>query len=327
MGTASSTLHPVLPKPGSLLAIGGAAVILAAAIALKLVIDHLVGEQIPPFLVLWPAVIAIGFLAGPRTGFAAACVVSMVAIYAWLPPVGRFALEDAGEVVTAALFTLLGGGVGWCMGQTRLMMERVRAAELEREIAAREAVHRIRNLVAVIQAVRRRVAKEADTKEAFSEMLGAKIDALGAAQTVLLRRNWTDADLAEVVHAAVAPFTCNRDLHVDAGPHVRVPAAQVGSLCMALYELCTNSMKYGALARGGGVTLGWAVVDGEAILSWDEFAPGLVEGAESSGLGTLLIRSALGGAPGASVYYVVDPRRVQAVFRWQAEGPPVRPVG
>jgi len=44
MGTASSTLHPVLPKPGSLLAIGGAAVILAAAIALKLVIDHLAGR-------------------------------------------------------------------------------------------------------------------------------------------------------------------------------------------------------------------------------------------------------------------------------------------
>jgi len=54
------------------------------------------------------------------------------------------------------------------------------------------------------------------------------------------------------VRASLAPFALNPRLELSVDADVLVPSELVTPLSMALYELATNSMKYGALSTPGG---------------------------------------------------------------------------
>jgi two-component sensor histidine kinase len=90
----------------------------------------------------------------------------------------------------------------------------------------------------------------------------------------------------------------------------------VNGLCLALYELSTNAMKYGALANGEGpVTLSWRCENDDCVLEWREARKNLAS-AENSGFGSVLIKTALSNAPDTHVDYEFTPSEVLAVFRW-----------
>jgi two-component sensor histidine kinase len=199
-----------------------------------------------------------------------------------------------------------------------LSLERLAAAERENERAARESVHRIKNLIAVTGAIADKIADEVSSVKEFDEVLRLRLEALGLAQEVLVRRNWSDVDLQDVIKSTLGPFLPNPGLRIEPGPDVMVPAAYVRGLGMALYELCTNSTKYGALAGGRGpARITWALDANENVLTWDEKPPSAPRN-ETSGFGSLLIRMAFSGEPGTSVRYIVEAAQVRATFSWPA---------
>jgi two-component sensor histidine kinase len=82
------------------------------------------------------------------------------------------------------------------------------------------------------------------------------------------------------------------------GPPVNLSARQALSLSMAMHELATNSMKYGALsAAGGEVTVRWTLepIDGDQCLRlrWTESGGPRVSPPERRGFGTRLIEQVL----------------------------------
>ena len=85
--------------------------------------------------------------------------------------------------------------------------------------------------------------------------------ALSAAHNVLTRENWDGAWIGEVVAQAISPFQAAGQKRIHGkGTEVRLPPNVTLALAMALQELATNAVKYGALSNGTGqVGISWTV--------------------------------------------------------------------
>jgi two-component sensor histidine kinase len=151
-----------------------------------------------------------------------------------------------------------GGGVLAVSLMLEDVTERHRA-EARRDLLAREVDHRARNALAVVLATVRMT--RADTVPAFVRAVEGRIASVARAQTLLADRHWTGAGLRAVVEGALSVFTHGEPdgrVRFD-GPEVTLNAAAVQPLSMALHELATNALKYGALSVAGGeVSIGWA---------------------------------------------------------------------
>lgn len=311
-------LHRSLPRAGSPYAFVLSAVVIAVCVLLKILMDDWVGTAVPPYISFYPAVVVASLLGGPIVGLATGAVTLFLAWYFWIAPGFSFALFDRQAAATIAIYTVTAPMIALTVGAARHYLDRQAASAAELEAVARESVHRTKNLIAVVQALTTKVAREVSTVDEFKRILGDRFQALALAQDLLLRRNWQDADLEELLHTALAPFLQNPALTVQKGAHVLVPARYVRGLSMALYELCTNAMKYGGLAYGrGSVTLTWHIVDNACVLTWREDVTNRDSVLQTqAGLGTSLIRLALSNDAGTTVHYEIGAASVLAAFRW-----------
>ena len=123
--------------------------------------------------------------------------------------------------------------------------------------------------------------------------------ALSRAHDVLTRESWEGADLFEIAEQALAPYANPREdrLHLK-GPRVRMPPRMALALAMALQELATNAVKYGALSTPNGlVRIGWELIADAAPprlqLRWEESGGPAVALPSRRGFGTRLIERGL----------------------------------
>ncbi len=165
-----------------------------------------------------------------------------------------------------------------------------------------ELNHRVKNTLATVQSIagqslRRLEGAEADAARAAFE---ARLLALARVHDVLTRESWEGAELATVVADAIAPLDAGDGqasrFHV-AGPALRLPPRVALSIAMALHELGTNAVKYGALSREGGtIAIGWTVSrdpDLRLSLSWRESGGPPVTPPTRTGFGSRLIERSL----------------------------------
>jgi two-component sensor histidine kinase len=116
---------------------------------------------------------------------------------------------------------------------------------------------------------------------------------------VLTRENWEGASLRTIVTEAVAPYANAREdrLHVS-GPDVRLSPRMALALAMALQELATNAVKYGALLNDTGeIRIQWMLDHTKAppclYLRWEESGGPHVQVPRRRGFGTRLIERSL----------------------------------
>lgn len=145
-------------------------------------------------------------------------------------------------------------------------------AEARTRLLMNELNHRTKNILTVVQAVARQTVRHAAPDE-FLETFDARLKGLAASNDLLLKNDWTGVQLSELVNAQFAHLSDLLDTRIVAtGPPLRVPASGAQTLGMALHELSTNSLKYGALAEPEGrVELSWS--GGEATgwqVEWRE---------------------------------------------------------
>ena len=169
----------------------------------------------------------------------------------------------------------------------------------------RELAHRVKNTLAVIQSIANQTMRSTPDPEKFRVAFQGRLQALAAANDLLMQTNWEGAEAKDFIEkqlAALMPRT-SVQLHKE-GPTVIIPAELSIPLGLALHELGTNAIKYGAWSvPGGQVRLHWALADREdagrsLTITWTERGGPVVRAPERSGFGTTLIDR---GVPRATV--------------------------
>ena len=179
-------------------------------------------------------------------------------------------------------------------------------AERHREILLAEMQHRIKNTLGTVQAIARQTFAGHADPEAV-RVFGERLRSMAEAHAILLSDDWESADLRELLQTTILPFDGGeaRRVRLD-GPDLRIRSRGALALAMAVHELCTNAMKYGALsAPGGTVDIGWRIDGapggGTFHLTWTESGGPPVRPPESGGFGSRMIETVLAAELGAEV--------------------------
>jgi two-component sensor histidine kinase len=165
-------------------------------------------------------------------------------------------------------------------------------AERQQRVLRHELIHRMKNMLAVISAMVSHSIRNARDLEHAAEVTGARLAAYARVQEVFSQDSGTEAELAQVIAAAIAPHVDGREnrLSLD-GPQIRLSAKHALAIALAVHELSTNAVKYGALSNGTGtVTVHWAADDDlRFVFDWRESGGPVVVPPKETGFGTTLI--------------------------------------
>lgn len=164
----------------------------------------------------------------------------------------------------------------------------------QRELMLAELNHRVKNTLAIVQAIAQQTFKSDRTYPPVTTFTG-RLSVLAKAHDILSRVNWGSTpmqDLAQVVLAGVA--TSKGNVVVD-GPPFLLPPKQALAIALALHELQTNALKYGALSVDGGtVSLLWKLANANRIeIVWQERGGPTVTPPSRRGFGTLMLEQGL----------------------------------
>jgi PAS domain S-box-containing protein len=186
-----------------------------------------------------------------------------------------------------------GDGQPTMMSGVSIDMTERRKAEEFRTLITQEMAHRIKNILATAQSV---VTQSLRTDAPIDEISGnvhERINALARSQSILTGENFEIVDLHKAVERALTPFNDGVRFAID-GPQVTLSSAVSGALMMALHELATNAVKYGALStETGRVSIKWTVEGGRFQFVWRETNGPRVAAPKRRGFGTRMIERAL----------------------------------
>jgi len=163
-----------------------------------------------------------------------------------------------------------------------------------------ELQHRTRNLLAVVQAIATKTRRNSGSFEAFQAEFESRLRALSRVQSLLARVDYQDVDLRDLV---VAELAAHDDGQREGktrleGASIRLPATSAQAVGLALHELTTNAVKYGALAQPTGrLEVLWReqIEEGRrrVVVEWAESGVAMPERIERKGYGSELIERAL----------------------------------
>jgi len=174
---------------------------------------------------------------------------------------------------------------------------------------AREAEHRSKNLLAIIQATV--ILSKSDTSEGLKQAIEGRIRALANVHSLFVETRWIGADLTTIATQELAPYS-EKDgtrVRID-GPQILLEPNAAQAIAVTLHELATNAAKYGALSTAKGrIDLKWShEADGRLIVRWTEMAGPAVRVPTRKGFGGRVIERMIGQLQG------------KACFDWRPEG-------
>jgi two-component sensor histidine kinase len=174
--------------------------------------------------------------------------------------------------------------------------EQEAAARLQR-LLLEELHHRVKNMLATVMGITSQSLKNATSMEQGRQAIAHRLIALGRAHDLLLQTSWTSASLPAIVRAAIGPFeTSGEERFIVHVIEIKVGPAAVLSLALALNELCTNAIKFGALSNPDGRVEITSILDEEAQrfkLIWAEKGGPVVTVPAKRGFGTQLVERSL----------------------------------
>ncbi len=133
------------------------------------------------------------------------------------------------------------------------------SAQEHQKFLLNELNHRVKNSLAVVQSVVRQTIRQSTTLKEAGTAISARILALSRAQDILTGRSWAGTTIEAVILSATAPHGGPERIGLS-GPHVIVGRRQALALSLAVHELMTNAVKYGALSVDDGrVDIIWTV--------------------------------------------------------------------
>jgi PAS domain S-box-containing protein len=168
-------------------------------------------------------------------------------------------------------------------------------AEEQRDLLVKELEHRVKNTLSIVQSIAAQTFRNSGVDAAVQRAFEARLINLSNVHGVLTQTGWDSADLHDVVSSALRPHTAlDRERFTVAGPALRLGPKSAVALSMAVHELCTNAIKYGALsAESGHVDIEWREQDGHLHWQWRERGGPPVVNPTRTGFGSRMIERAL----------------------------------
>ncbi len=168
-------------------------------------------------------------------------------------------------------------------------------AEQHQRLLVDELNHRVRNMLTVVISMATQTLRRSTGLEEFGDAFLGRVHALSTSYTLLSRENWMSIALQDVIKEELRPFVSQDPTNVQlTGPEVQLAPAGALAMGMAIHELATNAVKYGALSvRSGRLSIAWQVLgevpDQALEIEWREEGGPEVHPPEQRGFGTILI--------------------------------------
>ena len=188
-------------------------------------------------------------------------------------------------------------------------------AEERAALIAGEMQHRVKNALSVVQTLALQTFRaDADIVKSRDAFLG-RLQALAAATHYITTDGWGESGIHQLIDAVTRPYrSAIADPFAISGPDIHLGRKAATALALALHELSTNALKYGALSvPGGRVLIEWTVDNELLELSWHEVGGPQVVTPSAKGFGTTMLRRGL-LEPGA-VELSFDPDGVRCQLR------------
>ena len=169
-------------------------------------------------------------------------------------------------------------------------------AEDRMHLILHELVHRTKNILTLVQAMMRQLARQEDNMDEFQKAISSRLQGLGRSIEALASEQWVGVPLKRLVKIQLDTFAEAADRVTIEGEDFPLRAEAVQNLGLVLHELATNSFKYGALSvPEGRVRVSWEQEDlsnPESLLrlTWEERGGPPVKEPSRTGFGTTIIK-------------------------------------
>jgi two-component system CheB/CheR fusion protein len=173
-----------------------------------------------------------------------------------------------------------------------------RAEERQRLLLA-ELQHRVRNTLGVVRSIARRSAESSTTVEEYASHLDGRLNAFARTQAMVTRDPDGGVDLEYLVIEELSAYNAREGEQMRvSGPKMRFQPKAAETFALAIHELATNAVKYGALSQPSGrVEISWRLDEGttpaELVFEWREWGGPPVKPPQRRGFGTELLERTL----------------------------------
>jgi two-component system CheB/CheR fusion protein len=172
-----------------------------------------------------------------------------------------------------------------------------RAEERQRLLLA-ELQHRVRNTLGVVRSIARRSAQTSSSVDEYAAHLDGRLNAFARTQAMVTRDPDGGVDLEYLIAEELLAYNAHEGEQVRiSGPPIRLQPKPAESFALAIHELATNAVKYGALSLPtGNIDIAWRIGEASAavlIFEWRERGGPKVGPPQRKGFGTEMLERTL----------------------------------
>jgi PAS domain S-box-containing protein len=201
--------------------------------------------------------------------------------------------KDGGLIDISLTVSPVRNAKGEIIGASKIGRDITGRKRREAQLAtlAREAEHRAKNILSVVQATVH--LSHADTAHELKRAIEGRIQALANVICLFVESRWKGAELGELVTQELSPFCQGvRTQCRFSGPKLMLEPKAAQAIAMTLHELGTNAAKYGALSvPNGHLHVEWSQTEHHIVIRWVETGGPRVKSPTRKGFGTQLMEA------------------------------------
>jgi two-component sensor histidine kinase len=254
------------------------------------------------FVAYYPFVLLAALLLGWRGAVLVMLASAATANFLFMAP-RHLLFAEPGDTLGAVFFLVSASMIIGLANTLRRTVAEVQAG-VEREAVLNgqlqhlnsELQHRVKNMLSIVQGLANQTFRDMSENSDAARIFKGRLHALAEAQDVLTSGNWERCQLPALAVQALAPFNGEGAVTLS-GPTCALPEDACVPLVLALHELGTNAVKYGALSTlSGSVEVAWTVRQAEdadcreVVLQWTEADGPKVTPPTRRGLGSRLLK-------------------------------------
>lgn len=226
--------------------------------------------------------------------------------------IGQAAAADAGGATHSANLDAAHQEIAALHRALHEAEQKLVLADLRERALSDELQHRVRNMLAVVRSVFSRTADAYEAGTDIADHFKGRLEALARSQTWTVRSPEPALELEALIWDELLAAAAANDSRITVrGPAVYLTGKAAESMCLAIHELVTNSIKFGILSQEHGkghLLVEWDVAARNMNFAWQESGVTIMSAAPlRSGFGRDFIENSLPYQADADTSFVIEP--------------------